>query len=235
MTKLITDKAKAVDRKSIVAADNWRINRRLTSTWDSISKSPPLNYVYHLLVFGADNRGMRGHVAELGGLPPGSTVLDIPCGGGVLFKDLRRDHRFRYIAADISILMLQRAREEAKARGLEGVEFKKMNVSALPFEDGTVDAVASYGGFHCFPDPRGAVHEMARVLRPGGVLRGSAIVTGANRLADASIRFWCRLRVFDVSIPRAEFVKWLAEAGIDNVVLEPSGGLLYFAGTKGDR
>jgi SAM-dependent methyltransferase len=41
---------------------------------------------------------------------------------------------------------------------------------ALPFEDGSFDAVYSVGGFNYFRDPVGALGEMRRVVRPGGVL-----------------------------------------------------------------
>ena len=57
------------------------------------------------------------------------------------------------------------------------------DVEALPFEDQSFDLVVSFTGLHCFPDPARAVVEMARVLKLGGVITGSAL------LNDTGLRF----------------------------------------------
>ena len=102
-------------------------------------------------------------------------ILDVPCGGGVAFRGLRPGQRVRYVAADLSPLMLGRARAEAKRRDLHQIEFTEADVEALPFKDASFDLCVSCTGLHCFPDPA-AVSEIARVLRPGGVLRGTTLV-----------------------------------------------------------
>ena len=103
-------------------------------------------------------------------------ILDVPCGGGVAFRGLRPGQRVRYVAADLSPVMLGRARAEAKRRDLHQIEFTEADVEALPFKDASFDLCVSCTGLHCFPDPAAAVSEIARVLRPGGVLRGTTLV-----------------------------------------------------------
>ena len=57
------------------------------------------------------------------------------------------------------------------------------DVGALPFDDASFDLVVSFTGLHCFPDPARAVVELVRVLRPGGVITGSAL------LNDTGLRY----------------------------------------------
>ena len=59
------------------------------------------------------------------------------------------------------------------------------DVGALPFADAEFDLVVSFTGLHCFPDPHRAVREMGRVLQPGGVLTGSALLNDTGRALRA--------------------------------------------------
>ena len=61
-------------------------------------------------------------------------------------------------------------------------------MGALPFEDGSFDAVLSLNGFHAFPDKEAAYRETFRVLRPGGTFCGCFYVSGACRRTDRLIR-----------------------------------------------
>ena len=74
--------------------------------------------------------------------------------------------------------------DAARERGVDDqVEPRIADVGDLPFADGSFDLVVSFTGLHCFPDPARAVIEMVRVLRPGGVLTGSAV------LNDTGLRY----------------------------------------------
>jgi SAM-dependent methyltransferase len=94
----------------------------------------------------------------------GTTVLDVPCGGGVAFRALRPDQRVRYLAADISEAMLARARHRARERGLDQIEFVRADLCRLPFEDGVADLCVSYSGLHCVARPDVAVAELVRCM-----------------------------------------------------------------------
>jgi SAM-dependent methyltransferase len=68
----------------------------------------------------------------------------------------------------------------ADRHGIDWIEFVEAGVEALPFKDRSFDLVATYTGLHCFPDPAAAIGEMARVLRPGGELRGTSVIRRAG-------------------------------------------------------
>ena len=213
-------------------SQNWRTNRRLATAWDRGVKSRPVAMLYGALVFGTDNRRMYRHMAAVGRLPAGTSVLDIPSGGGVVLLGLHPDRRLRYTAADISPQMLDRARDEAARRGLDYVEFSEADATALPFNDGGFDVVVSYSGLHCVPDPKASVQEMARVVRPGGTVRGSVVVRGAGGVTDRFIDLWVRLKILDVVTPVDEVLRWFSDSGLRPVHTERAGAVLYFEFTR---
>lgn len=76
----------------------------------------------------------------------------------------------RVVATDLTAEMLAKTAELAAARGLTNVETKPADAEALPFDDASFDLVTCRLAFHHFPNPRQAIREFARVLKPGGVL-----------------------------------------------------------------
>jgi SAM-dependent methyltransferase len=134
-------------------------------------------------MWGADMRRMFADVARLADTPAGTSVLDIPC-GGFAFRVLHPGRPVRYVPADISPHMLGRAREVARRmRTQDAIEFVDADVTALQFADNSFHLCVIYNGLHCLPDPRTALAELTRVLRPGGTLRGTSCVTGFAKRA----------------------------------------------------
>ncbi|MBK5289556.1 MAG: methyltransferase domain-containing protein [Acidimicrobiia bacterium] len=78
--------------------------------------------------------------------------------------------RGRVVLSDLSLGMLEGASNAASRRGLENVEVREADASALPFDDASFDSVSCRFGFMFFPDIDAAAREFARVLRPGGVV-----------------------------------------------------------------
>jgi len=105
-------------------------------------------------------------------------------------------------------------------------------VEALPFEDGSFDLVVSFTGLHCFPDPARAIVEVVRVLRPGGVVTGSALLNDTG-LRYAPVRAAGRLAgLLGPGCTSEQLVSWLAAHGVDEVSLETSGAIGYFRGVR---
>lgn len=92
----------------------------------------------------------------------GGDVLEVGCGTGLL---LRRFAAFakRAEGVDLSPGMLERAR----ARGLS---VREASATSLPFDDATFDVTCAFKVLPHVPELAGALAEMARVTRPGGVV-----------------------------------------------------------------
>ncbi|GAB4584569.1 class I SAM-dependent methyltransferase [Nocardia sp. IFM 10818] len=168
----------------------------------------------------------------LGDLPDGTAVLDVPCGGGVALRAVRPGQRLDYIAADISPAMLDRTRARATHLGLTGIGCTEADIEALPFADNTFDFCLSYNGLHCLPDPAAAIREMARCLKPGARLIGTAIIRGAGSRSELFQLTMRTSGVFGPSGTAADFEGWMTGAGLRPDRLDRSGALLHFAATK---
>ena len=94
----------------------------------------------------------------------------------------------------------------------------RADVSELPFADASVAAAHSSAGAHCWPDPERGLAEIARVLKPGGVLVASTVVLAApirekyaeNKVAADAETY--RNAVWDVNTPF-----WDADAVVEMV------------------
>ena len=105
--------------------------------------------------------GLLGKVA-------GRAVLDAGCGDGTFALELARLGA-TVTGADADAAMIAAARTAATAAGLPA-RFEVGEIESLPFPDRGFDAVVAVTVLCLVPDASRAVAEMARVLRPGGVL-----------------------------------------------------------------
>ena len=104
----------------------------------------------------------------LSGIPEGfaGRLLEVPVGTGILTMPLYATLPDAEITClDYSPDMMAQAREKAERLGLSNVRFQQGDVGALPFPDGSFDAVLSLNGFHAFPDKEAAYRETFRVLK----------------------------------------------------------------------
>jgi ubiquinone/menaquinone biosynthesis C-methylase UbiE len=76
----------------------------------------------------------------------------------------------RVVATDITEEMLAKTRELATARGCSNLQTQSAAAEALPFADQSFDLVTCRLAFHHFEDQAKAAAEMARVVKPGGLL-----------------------------------------------------------------
>lgn len=103
---------------------------------------------------------------------PGETILDVAAGPGESgFLALEAaGPTARLISTDLAPTMVAAAKRGAAARGLDNVECRVMDAQAMDLGDDSVDVVISRLGLMLMPDPRAALAEVRRVLRPGGRL-----------------------------------------------------------------
>ena len=182
---------------------------------------------------GSDLALLHDAAAELGTLPAGTRVLDVPTGSGVALRGLRPGQGVDLVAADISATMLARASATARRLGVaDQVTPTLADVGDLPFGDASFDLVVSFTGLHCFPDPRRAIGEMVRVLAPGAALTGSSLFTDTGpRWAPLRVA-GTRAGVLGPMCTSTEARRWLHEAGCDEVELALHGALGYFRAVR---
>ena len=105
-------------------------------------------------------------------LRAGMDLLDVGCGPASITADLaERVAPGRVVALDAAAGALEAARATLRERGLsEKVEVTSGDVMALPFEDASFDVVHAHQVLQHLADPVGALAEMRRVTRPGGIV-----------------------------------------------------------------
>ena len=120
-----------------------------------------------------------GNPVALASLSPGETVLDLGSGAGVdcFLAAERVGPTGRVIGVDMTPEMLERARANALDGGFRNVEFRLGEIEALPVGDGTVDAVISNCVLNLSGDRPRVLAEVMRVLRPGGRVMISDLVS----------------------------------------------------------
>jgi demethylmenaquinone methyltransferase/2-methoxy-6-polyprenyl-1,4-benzoquinol methylase len=122
-----------------------------------------------VLSLGQDPRWRRFLVSRVTAIP-GSWVLDVAAGTGLVARELAR-RNLRVVGLDQSPSMVRRGVAAAGAAGLdERVRFVLGQAQALPFGDETFDALTFTYLLRYVDDPAATVRELARVIRPGGVL-----------------------------------------------------------------
>jgi ubiquinone/menaquinone biosynthesis C-methylase UbiE len=132
------------------------------------------------------NLGDYRKSAELvaGQVAGGGSVLEVAPGPGYLAIKLARLGPYRVVGLDVSHTFVRMAAENANRAGVS-VEFRQGDVACMPFEPDSFDFLVCRAAFKNFADPIRALHEMYRVLKPGGKalildLRSDASVEAVN-------------------------------------------------------
>jgi SAM-dependent methyltransferase len=191
-----------------------------------LMERPWLGRAVGMALWGGDSKPFYDSMRAIGQLPEGSVVADAPCGAGVAFAALLRRQRVRYLALDLSPVMLERARQRALTIDLTQIEFIEGDAERMPLANGSVDLFLSYWGLHCMPHPDAAVREIARCLRRGGRVIGAMVCRGPRLRQRLILR--PGNRVFGPGGTVDELARWLAAAGLTQTRLEVSGPLAYF-------
>ena len=134
-----------------------------------------------------------GYHFDLQPLRAGEHVLDIGSGAGsdVFYAALAVGSEGSATGLDMTERMLDKSRKNVEGGDFEHVRFEKGLAETLPFDDERFDAVTSNGVINLTPVKPMVFEAIRRVLKPGGRLMFSDIVTGVE-LPD-SVRENCEL------------------------------------------
>jgi len=165
-----------------------------------------------------------GNPTALAKLNPGEVVLDLGSGGGidVLLSARRVGPTGKAYGLDMTEEMLALANENKRKSGLENVEFLKGEIENIPLPDNSVDVVISNCVINLSADKDKVLREAFRVLKPGGRLAVSDVVTRGE--ISPQIRQSLLLWVGCVAgaLEDVEYREKLAAAGFEQIDIEPT-------------
>jgi demethylmenaquinone methyltransferase/2-methoxy-6-polyprenyl-1,4-benzoquinol methylase len=149
--------------------------------FDSIA--PAYDFMNRAMTLGIDIWWRKLAVKRLQRIRP-ARILDVATGTGDFAIQLNGSLRPQHITGiDLSQGMLDEAVRKVKDKGLEdSISFEQGDCMALPMQDNAFDAVTVAFGVRNFEHLQQGYQEMARVLRPGGMLCVLELSTPTNRL-----------------------------------------------------
>ena len=164
-----------------------------------------------------------GDPITLASLQPGQTVLDLGSGAGLdcFFAAKKVGETGKVIGVDMTPEMIERARSSAARLNVQNVEFRQGYLEDLPVEPNTVDVIISNCVINLSPDKAKVFTEAFRVLKPGGRLAVSDIVTDGP-LPDAikkSLSAWAGCVAG--AVEAEEYIGMMKSVGFTDISIVP--------------
>lgn len=163
-----------------------------------------------------------GNPQAIAALKPGETVLDLGSGGGFdSFLAAKQVGETGYvIGVDMTPDMVNKARANARTLGKTNVDFRLGEIEHLPIADGTVDVIMSNCVINLSPDKGSVFKESFRVLKPGGRLAISDVVTTGTLPEDIAKDMDALTGCVSGASDVATIQRLLTEAGFANIRVE---------------
>jgi len=164
-----------------------------------------------------------GDPITLASLQPGQIILDLGSGAGLdcFFAAKKVGETGKVIGVDMTPEMIERARSSAKRLNLSNVEFRQGYIEELPVDSDTVDVIISNCVINLSPDKSKVFAETFRVLKPGGKLAVSDIVTD-GALPEAvkqSLSAWAGCVAG--AVEARDYIGMMEAVGFTNVSVTP--------------
>ena len=186
-------------------------------------------------LYGADETGQLpeaavlaslgcGNPTSLARLNPGEIVLDLGSGGGidVLLSARRVGPTGKAYGLDMTDEMLALAEENKRKAGVANVEFLKGQIESIPLPDNTVDVIISNCVINLSADKDRVLREAFRVLKPGGRLAVSDVVTKGAMLPEIRQNVLLWVGCVAGALEENEYRGKLAAAGFEQIEVEPT-------------
>lgn len=165
-----------------------------------------------------------GNPTALASLNPGEVVLDLGSGGGidVLLSAKRVGPTGKAYGLDMTDEMLALANENKRRAGAANVEFLKGEIENIPLPDNSVDVIISNCVINLSSDKNRVLREAFRVLKAGGRLAVSDVVTRGmiSEEIRKSVLLW--VGCIAGALDETEYRDKLVSAGFEQVEIEPT-------------
>ncbi|MBI2839548.1 MAG: arsenite methyltransferase [Acidobacteria bacterium] len=160
-----------------------------------------------------------GNPLAFAGVERGQLLVDIGSGAGIdcLLAAQKVGPEGRVIGIDMTPVMIEKARENARDAGVTNAEFRLGDAESMPVEDGAADWIISNCVINLSPDKPKVFAEAYRVLKPGGRLSISDIMVEAD--LPWALRHSAELYASCVAgaIPESQYVDEIRKAGFSDV------------------
>jgi len=165
-----------------------------------------------------------GNPTALAQLQVGETVLDLGSGGGIdaLLSARRVGPTGKAYGLDMTDEMLALANENKSKSGVANVEFLKGEIENIPLPAETVDVIISNCVINLSADKDRVLAEAFRVLKPGGRLAVSDVVTRGEMLPEirSSVLAW--VGCIAGALEENDYHRKLVAAGFEQIEVEPT-------------
>jgi arsenite methyltransferase len=160
-----------------------------------------------------------GNPTALAEINEGETVLDLGSGGGidVFLASQKVGNNGRVIGVDMTREMVETAVKNAEEGGYSNVEFKLGEIENLPIEDDTIDLIISNCVINLTPNKSVAYKEAFRVLKPGGRILVSDIVTDGEIPQDIRKSFQAWSECIAGAMEKQDYLDTIKNAGFRDV------------------
>jgi ubiquinone/menaquinone biosynthesis C-methylase UbiE len=164
-----------------------------------------------------------GDPVTLASLKPGQTVLDLGSGGGIdcFLAAMKVGPTGQVIGVDMTPQMIDRARANKAKLKVENVEFRLGEIEHLPVADRSVDVVISNCVINLSPEKQQVFNETFRVLKPGGKLAVSDIVTDGQLPQELKNDLSAWAGCVSGALDAKDYISMIKKAGFENVTLTP--------------
>ncbi|VAW66329.1 Arsenite methyltransferase [hydrothermal vent metagenome] len=172
---------------------------------------------------GADMGLGCGNPKAIAALQPGETVVDLGSGGGfdAFLAASEVGDTGQVIGVDMTPEMISKARNNASKAGFRHVEFRLGEIEHLPIADNTIDTIMSNCVINLSPDKQQVFNEAWRILKPGGRLAISDVVSSSELPDDIKND----TQLYSACVSGASSVDELSQlmktAGFKDIKIEP--------------
>jgi arsenite methyltransferase len=165
-----------------------------------------------------------GNPTALADINTGETVLDLGSGGGidVFLASQKVGKNGKVIGVDMTPEMVETAEKNASEAGYKNVEFRIGEIENLPINDGLIDVIISNCVINLTTDKSTAYSEAFRVLKPGGRILVSDLVSEGYIPLDMRKNFQAWSECIAGAIDKDRYLDIIKEAGFRDVEIVKS-------------